>query len=485
MKTIQEWDRIAGASRRLLVTAELLDSAGTQTGISLPVIGGTVRANINDFDRWEADIDLGGYAWPDSIDDPLMGFTPAWVSIRLGAVIDTIPRTVEVCRLLIDTATLDVSRTESSSSRTHTLRLVGLGTRIGQGVPRTWAPQPTETAQEFLIRAVREAAPPWAYIDVEDTSTPYDMPVGYSMAEATPLEVVEDVEALADIVVYFDHLGRLILKDAETSEPPAVLTLDTAADISGYQITAGPGDGFANVVELDYSPTGSRQRTQLRGDWDYTTGTGSPNSGQVEVNTNNRWRIHYRDNRGRLRRAPLRRVAPGDVVQTLTDAGGITTWEVTDTNDVTEKSFVQWRLTEISSEGPAPTAGQPVEIDAYIPLDDTKIVTRREPDTVIGTQTVGSIVHQESRNGDPSERAGAYAASILQATLGRALTLERVDILPDPRLEPGDPVDVVHPDRTVTRHYVTTIDMPLDTSATSVGLRTYPTPLTTQLRAGG
>lgn len=487
MKTLDAWDRIVTAGRQVIAEAQVLDSSATPTGDPLRIVGGTVRADLNALDL------AGSDQWPADLTNPLHGFAPGWVSIRVGAIIDTAPQTLEVARLLIDTATLQRQRTAAELRLAHTLTLVGVGTRLGQGTPRTWTPYPSETAQTFLARVVAEASPRWLSVPVVDTSTPYTMPVGYSMAEATPVEVIVDVESLSGIVVHFDHLGRLVMADPNPDPPPPVRTLSVSGDVTGYEVLTGPGGGFANTVEVVYRPTGTRQRERLRGDWNLTVLTSTlggrkPAAGEMVTGTGKRYRIHYRDNRGKDRRSGLRRVVAGDVVRLVADSGAVEVRQVLDATDLgADAGYLEWQLELITSEGGTPADGDTVEVDAFVPLDRERVVTASQLTGPLGVDTVGAIIHREQRNGDPDQvRAGEYTRTLLEATLARAVTVERCEILPDPRLEPGDPVDLVYATGQTVAHYVTELELPLGTGPQTLALRAYPHPVTqTAARIGG
>lgn len=488
MKTNDALDVIVGSSHQIVVQALLLDGDGVQLA-QLPITGGQVTGTLfTDLDRWSAELELplidfidktGARVstWPgNDPTHPLSGFSPHLVSIRAGAVVNTVPQVVEVARL----AVMGCQRATTTSGTRITLRLAGLGTYIAAGMPRTYIPQIGETVQAFAVRILREAMPPWMRdITVIDTTTPEPMPQGYGQTDPLVVtQVLRDLAALADLVMFFDAYGRFVVKDPDdlTITPPAVRSFAVGVDVSELEAYTGRDNGFANRVQVDYSPFGIRRRVRATADWVYRANITWPNSGQiVDVPEAVPYllRVSHFDDGGTKRVKFLDAIEVGDVLGLATATGGTALYQVLDVTVNNDQQCHELRVELLDTDGGGVSTNDVVELETYARASKTYVKTAEQVAGPLGTGTTGMVTYTDARSGAEAGKGQAYTDSLLANALLAWHVVGPLRVLPDPRIEPNDVVEVAWED-TTTRYWVTEVVIPLGSNQPmDLSLRTF------------
>lgn len=479
MKTNDQLGKVVGTSHERLVRVDLHDVTRALVHQSLPVTGGTVTASAVDTDRWRVDLTLAGDQWePITPRDPLSGLSGHWLAVHVGAVVDTVPELVEVCRVV----PVSTRVRRSSEGTTVDVECVGAAGYMAQASSGRYTANRGETCQDMIVRVVRDAAPPgWPGL-VDDTTQPVPVPVGFYTDDATPYEVLADLAAVANIAAYFTADWTLVLRDPLPNTPgtPA-RTLATGVDLIAHDTETGRGYGFANRVEITFDPVGATGRTTIRADWTYRAQGGAPASGEMRATDNGdgtvNLRVHVRDTAGRRRTRALRRVESGDLVELLAPSGARNLYEVQGTTDA--GTYLAFDVQLVDTDDGGVQNNDTVELSAYVLAVDSIVGTAQwDTPPLDPASTQGPVVYTESSLGNVTQaQADARAQAMLDVTV-RAWQTHLVDAIPDPRLEPDDDVTLVLPNRTLSGR-VTRLDLPLTpTDPMTVGLRTFTEELT-------
>lgn len=472
MKTNDAIGTVVTTSHRRLARVALYAPDGTPVTDALPVSGGSVQGAATREDRWTARLTVVGDEWaPLAATDPLSGLSRHYLDVFAGAVVDGVEQEVHVCRCIPTSTRLFRSTDEVSVE----VDAVGLGGWLARAAERPYVSRTGETCQAMIVRVLADALPPGWSGTVTDTTTPVVVPVGFYNEAASPAQVIADLAAIANVAVYFDAMGGLVIRDplpASFTDPVAVVAAGT--NLSTYTATMGTDEGFANDVEVRFQPVGASGRVTLRSDWNYRVQSGNPSPGQVRrslVDGVEQWRIHVRDASGKRRGPGLRRVTSGDIVQALAPTGGVSVAEVLGTSD--EGSFVSFRVQVLSTEDGGVQNNDEVEIQAYVRLVDDVVGKATWTQPPLDPLTVGKVSYSETVIGNVTqEQADARAQAMLDVAVRAWQTVE-VETVPDPRIEPDDDVLLVLPDRTVAAR-VTAVELPLNADEPSyLGVRAF------------
>ena len=253
MKQAPAFDAVVGKSHAVNTRCELRAPDDTVVGI-LPVEAGTITADATRrVDRWEGTLTLAGLDWaPQTATDPLAGLTGHYVSVQRAAQPYGDAETwVEVARLFIYETVVNLNRRDARCD----VRLVGPGGLLERAVHDDYTAHRNDPAQNMIVSVLSQHLP---YTPtVLDTSTPTNVPQAYQPKDVTPLQVADDLAAVCDARVYFDALGRIVIRP--TLPPLDVATLAPARqmgiklDVTDYQITIGR-DRFANdaIARFDW-----------------------------------------------------------------------------------------------------------------------------------------------------------------------------------------------------------------------------------------
>ena len=275
MKTAPEFDALVGHSHAVDTKVELRRADDTVVGV-LPIESGSVRADAAArVGRWSGDLTIAGLEWaPTGVDSPLSGLSGHYVSVQRAGKLygQQAPAWVEVVRLWPAETTVTMSRTEAELS----VRLNSAGYLAAQAADIDYKVQPGESCQAMALRILRENLP---YTPaVLDTSTSVDPPAHYETKQASPIQAVEDLMAVADARLFFDAQGRIVIRpvltslDVSTFTP--VRTVGVDLDVTRYQLRFGR-DTFVNDVVIRFGweePDGGRQERD--GTARITTGPG-------------------------------------------------------------------------------------------------------------------------------------------------------------------------------------------------------------------
>ena len=254
MKTAPVFDQVLGESHGVDTKVILFDAADVSLG-EIPIEDGTVTGNASDtVERWTGQISVADLSWvPLTATHPLAGLTGAYVSIRRGVLPYGSSRAwVEVARLWVYESTVVASRSELSLQ----VELRSPASLIERATERTWTPKAGETCQAMAVRVLKEHLPFTPV--VLDTSTATPVPSTFEPRLTDPLGLVEDLMAIADARVYFDALGRIVIRPTLPALDVAPLSsgrsMSTDLDITRYEIIMGRA-AFTNQLFARYTWT--------------------------------------------------------------------------------------------------------------------------------------------------------------------------------------------------------------------------------------
>lgn len=472
MKDYPALDKVMGTSHRRIARVDLYDASGLIQA-DLPVTDGDISARANSSDRWQVRLTLAGTEWvPQEATDPLSGFAGTYLEVWLGAEVDTVDELVPVCRVIpVNTRV----RTSVEDVEVE-VDCLGLGGWLDLAAPSRLAAKLDETCQEMIVRVVQEISPSGYVGQVDDTSTPVPVPLGFYIDNATPAEVIRSLVSIANITTYFDAAGTLVIRPPLPNTPNPVRTIAIAQDLSTIDQETGRLGNFANVIEVTYQPAGASDRQRVSADWTYRTLNGAPSQGQIRETNNgdgtHQWRVHVRDAGGKNRRRGLDRIETGDILEALASTGGRVLAEVRSAGS--QGTYFTFDVEYISTEAPGVANNDVIELAVFASLEDNIVGTAEESTGVLGTAKAGRVVRTETVIGNVTQaQADARAQSLLQTAL-RAWQTYVIEAIPDPRLEPDDDITLVTPDATLECR-ITQIDLPIGADRLmSVGVRTFP-----------
>lgn len=264
MKQAPAFDAVVGKSHAVNTKCELRAPNDSLVGV-LPVEAGTITADgTRRVDRWEGTLTLAGLDWaPQSATDPLAGLTGHYVSVQRAAQPYGDAETwVELCRLWVYETVVNLSRRDARCE----VRLVGPGGLLERAVHDDYTAHRNDPAQQMIVSVLSEHLP---YTPtVLDTSTPTNVPAVYEPKDVTPLQVADDLAAICDARVYFDALGRIVIRPTLPSLDVATLAparqMGIKLDVTDYQITIGR-DRFANdaVARFDWEDNQQQQQGRV------------------------------------------------------------------------------------------------------------------------------------------------------------------------------------------------------------------------------
>lgn len=466
MKTNDALGTVVGTSHRRIARVDLYDGTDTLVKADLPITDGAVLGRTNAGDRWTATITLAGDLWvPDTPTDPLSGLSRHHLRVFMGAEVSTVDEVVEVCRVI----PIETRVRRAVESVTVDVTCVGPEGYVAQAADGTFIPLIGETAQEMIERIVTDVAPPGWNGSVVDSSTTYDIPLGYYAKEASPSAVIRDLVSMANITIYFDGSGNLVMRNplGQTANP--VRTVSVGDSISTLERATGRGGNFANAVELTYNPVGGGRGAFTAG-YQYRISTSVPTNGQFNGAGTGPYvlRVAHRDASGFNRFDQLEKIERGDLLEIRGANGNVWLHEVESITDV--GTYHQIDSVAISGSGPDNLSS--MEVTAYSRLVDPVIGTAEWDVSPLRPQDAGKVVYRETLVGKPTQaQADARAQSILESRV-RAWQTFFVEAIPDPRLEPDDDIQLVTTDATLDAR-ITTIDLPMSpNNLMRIGVRT-------------
>ena len=165
-----------------------------------------------------------------------------------GAVVDRAELLVPVARLWPFTTTLRRTR----ESTTLTVDLVGPMSYAQQAAGRLHTALPAETCQAMIRRLLLANVPHTP--TVADTTTPEPAPTDYE-SDADIASLVEDLAGRADIAVYFDADGNLVLREPLPGVVGSAARAPAAdVNVTGYELQIGR-DLVANELRVTFAGT--------------------------------------------------------------------------------------------------------------------------------------------------------------------------------------------------------------------------------------
>ena len=273
MKVEPRLDDAVDTSHGRVVRVDVLDPSGAVVD-ELPVADrGEVVGTARSADRWSGRVtvplDDRGRVWlPRTPADPLSGFSGYSLRVHAGAVVNRSPVLVPVARLWPWSTTLR----RTSETVELDVELVGPAAYAAQAAGKTHAAQAGESCQQMIRRLLLDNVPhtPTVY----DTTTPDDPPTDYT-SDSDVWSTVEDLAARADVAVFFDAAGDLVIREPLGAfTGPGGVRLGAAVNVTGYELTIGR-DLVANEVRARFR--GTDGETDL-------TGVASVTSGPLSVN---------------------------------------------------------------------------------------------------------------------------------------------------------------------------------------------------------
>lgn len=466
MKTNDALGTVVGTSHRRIARVDLYDGADTLVKADLPITDGTVVGRTNAGDRWTASITLAGDLWvPDLPTDPLSGLSRHHLRIFMGAEVSTVDEVIEVCRVI----PIETRVRRAVESVTVDVTCIGPEGYVAQAADGTFIPLAGETAQQMIERIVTDAAPPGWNGSVVDSSTAYDIPLGYYAKDTSPSAVIRDLVSMANITIYFDGQGNLVMRNPLSQTASPVRTVSVGESISTLERATGRGGNFSNAVELTYDPVGGGRGSFTAG-YTYQVSASAPTSGQFNASGSNPYvlRAAHQDSSGFNRFDQLEKIERGDLLEIRGTNGNVWLHEVEGITDV----GTYHQIDTVAINGSPPAASSSMEITAYARLVDPVIGTAEWADAPLRPQDAGKVVYRETLTGKPTQaQADARAQSILESRV-RAWQTFFVDVIPDPRLEPDDDIQLVTTDATLDAR-ITTVDLPMSpNNLMRLGVRT-------------
>ena len=252
MKTAAQFDTFVGHSHAVNTKVELHAPDGTLVG-DLPVEAGSVTGDATRrVSRWAGDLTLAGLDWaPDGIGHPLSGLTGHYCTIqRSGYMYGGSEQWVEVARLWVYATEVEMSR----QGGTLRVQLASPADLMGRAVGKDDAAN-NETCQAMIIRLCGKYLPDGFTLTTLDSSPPVAVPRDYEARWDPVVSVIDTLAALADARVYFDALGRLVIRPTLPgldATLPAGRDLSVDVDVIRYTLTFGR-DIVSNDVRARYS----------------------------------------------------------------------------------------------------------------------------------------------------------------------------------------------------------------------------------------
>ena len=256
MKTAPAFDHVVGKSHAVNTKVELRAPDDTVVGV-LDVEAGTVTGDgTRRVGTWQGSLTLAGLEWaPDGPDHPLAGLSGHYCSIMRAAHPYGEQETwVELARLWVYETEVSMSRRDASL----TVQLVSPAALLERAIHDDFAAHRNNPAQKMIADVLKVNLP---YTPtVLDTTTPVNLPAEYAPKDVTPLQVAEELAAAADVRVFFDALGRIVIRDTLPDLQLGTLatTRDLAVDVDviGYTLSFGRAR-FANdaIARYDWEDT--------------------------------------------------------------------------------------------------------------------------------------------------------------------------------------------------------------------------------------
>lgn len=256
MKTAPAFDAVVGKSHGVNTKVELRAPDDTLVGV-LPVEAGTVSGDgTRALGVWSGDLTLAGLEWaPDGPDHPLSGLSGHYCSIQRAAQPYGDAETwVEVARLWVYGTQVAISRRDASLR----VQLESPAALLERAVHDDFSAHRNDPIQQMIENVLKVNLP---YTPaVVDSSTPENLPAEYDPKDVTPLQVAQELAAAANIRVFFDALGRIVMRptlpslDVATMNPARQLAVNV--DVVSYELLFGRSL-FANdaIARYDWTDT--------------------------------------------------------------------------------------------------------------------------------------------------------------------------------------------------------------------------------------
>lgn len=247
------FDTAVDTSHARIARVDVLDPAGTLVD-TLPVSAGQVTGTAGLVDRWSGSVTVPvstgtGASWvPTSPAAPLSGFAGYSLVVHVGVIVDDVDLFVPVARLWPFTSRL----TRSADTVELVVDLVGPAAYAQQAAGREHAALPGESCQAMMTRLLLGAVPHTP--TVIDTTTPDPTPDDYT-SDADVWSVVQDLAARADVAVFFDAAGDLVIREPLPTIPTAAeRRLSARVNVTAYTVAVGR-DLVANEVRARFRGT--------------------------------------------------------------------------------------------------------------------------------------------------------------------------------------------------------------------------------------
>ena len=261
MKQAPVFDQVVGQSHAVNTKVELRAPDDSVVGV-LPVEAGTVTGNgTARLGIWSGDLTLAGLEWaPDGPGHPLSGLSGHYCSIQRAALpYGQQEAWVEVARLWVYETSVEMSRRDAALR----VQLVSPAGLLERAVHDDFAAHRNDPVQK-MIESVLKVNLPYTPT-VLDTSTAGTLPAEYDPKDVTPIQVADELAAAVNIRVYFDALGRLVMRDTLPSIDLGTFSsarqLAVDIDVIRYTLTFGRSI-FANdaVARYDWEDTAGQPK---------------------------------------------------------------------------------------------------------------------------------------------------------------------------------------------------------------------------------
>jgi hypothetical protein len=444
------------------ISVDVLTQTGTVLHANLDVIGGQLRGDTLDRNRYTATLTLPvGQLHPQRPTDPLAGITPHRVRLHgqvgvAGVVADAVLADLWVVGSTWTVAPdADVLEVTCGTPAVYLDSGDGLTFTAGRG----------ETCRAMIERVVTEHCPVPLTVQQRHPGLHTDMiPPGYRVENSSVWSVVDDLAAIADLVVYFDRHANLVITPATVDAQTPVLLYGATHHVTGYTIRTGRDLGFANDVQLEFQPAGVPV-LRLSDRWTLRLGTGSPAAGEAMWdNTGHVLRLHKTDASGDTRPSLERRIQPGDYVE-LVQGATVRSGIVDTTTD--QPQFLRIDLDLLTSAGTF-TAGGKVLITVRRAREDTVTARHTITSGPYSVGAVGRVTRTFTLRGYPSQQQANRRARTIAETMRRSWADAELTTVPDPRVNVDDWIVVDWPDDTRSTHRVLQTTMPLPPSSGSM-----------------
>lgn len=239
MKQAPVFDQVVGKSHAVNTKVELRAPDDTLVG-ELPIEAGTITGDgTRRLGLWSGSLTLAGLEWaPDGLGHPLTGLTGHYCSIQRAALpYGQQEAWVEVARLWVYETSVEISRRDA----TLRVQLVSPAALLERAVHDDFAAHRNDPVQS-MIESVLKVNLPYTPT-VLDTSTAGTIPAEYAPKDVTPVQVADQLASAINIRVYFDALGRLVMRntlpsiDAATFSSARQMAVDI--DVIRYTLTFG------------------------------------------------------------------------------------------------------------------------------------------------------------------------------------------------------------------------------------------------------